>query len=341
MAASNAFGFGILGTGMIANVVAGAIESAPSAGLAAVASRSLERAQAFTAERQGALAVEGLASMLDQQSVQAVYIAVPTVHKEAAALAAIAAGKHVLVDKPFVDAASVERMTQAAAEAGLVFMDATHFVHHPRRAQVRAETPALVGTPTALHTVFYGGTTDRTNIRFDPALEPMGALGDLGWYCLRAVVEYLRPQGALVQASASGRRDPETGALTHCSGLLAFASGETATFGCGFETGGMIDNVALFGEKGAVELDDFVMNWTNSFARQEPDVATGFTHRKSQKTVNGFAFIETPSETPQHVLMVEAFRRLAEDGQGEERAAFAQASLDTQRCLDAVWAALS
>ncbi len=341
MTSPNAFGFSILGTGMIANVVADAVEAAPSARLAAVASRSLERARAFAEGRTGAKPIEGLEAMLAEPAVQAVYIAVPTAHKEEAALAAIAAGKHVLVDKPYVDAQSVTRMSGAAAAADLVFMDATHFVHHPRRDRIRAETTALVGRPSALHTVFYISLADRKNIRFDPTLEPMGALGDVGWYCMRALVEYLRPEGALIQANASGRRDPETGALTHCSGLLAFDSGETATFGCGFQTGGMTDLVSLFGDKGVVQMNDFVMNWTNSFARENPDIPTGFTQRGGAQNPKTFAFVETPSKTPQQVLMVETFRRLAEDGNSGERAAFAKASLDTQRCLDAAWAALS
>ena len=77
-------------------------------------------------------------SLLARPDVDAVYIATPTVAKEEIALAAIAAGKHVLVDKPFVNHASVLRMTQAAAAKGVVFMDATHFVHHPRTAAIRA-----------------------------------------------------------------------------------------------------------------------------------------------------------------------------------------------------------
>lgn len=341
MGAEQAFGFGILGTGMIANVVADAIEAAPSARLAAVASRSLDRAQAFAAERPGGLAVEGLEALLAEPSVQAVYVAVPTLHKEQAALAAIASGKHVLVDKPFLDAGSVERMTSATAAADLVFMDATHFVHHPRRDRIREQTAERVGRPTALHTLFYSGTKDRQNIRFDPTLEPMGALGDVGWYCMRALVEYLHPAGDLVRVSASGQRDPASGALIQCSGLLAFESGETATFGCGFDTGSTVDWVSLFGDKGVISLNDFVMNWTNSFPRQNPKIATGFTHLRGSMTPSSFAFVETPSEVPQQVLMIEAFSRLAEHGDAAERVNFAKASLDTQRLLDAAWAAVS
>src|SRR4051794_13973753 len=117
-------GFGIVGTGMIAGVVADAITKSANARLAAVSSRRIDNAQRFTAERPGAKAVQGIDNLLARPEVDAVYIATPTVAKEEIALAVIAAGKHLLVDKPFVDHASVLRMTKAAAAKGIVFMDA-------------------------------------------------------------------------------------------------------------------------------------------------------------------------------------------------------------------------
>src|SRR5580704_5910906 len=100
---------------MIAGVVADAITRSASARLAAVSSRRLENAQKFTAERPGAAPVQGIDGLLARPEVDAVYIATPTVAKEEIALAVIAAGKHVLVDKPFVNQTSVLTMSKAAA----------------------------------------------------------------------------------------------------------------------------------------------------------------------------------------------------------------------------------
>src|SRR5579872_4127031 len=125
-------GFGIVGTGMITGVIADAIATAKKARLAAVSSRRIETAHSFVANRKDVVPVQGIESLLKRADVDAVYIATPTVAKEEIALAAIAAGKHVLVNKPFIDRASVIRMTTAAASRCVVFMDATHFVHHPR-----------------------------------------------------------------------------------------------------------------------------------------------------------------------------------------------------------------
>jgi len=145
------FGFGVVGTGMIADAMATAIGRAKNARLVAVSSRKLEAAEKFAAGREGVAAVQGFESLLDFEGVDGVYIATPTAAKEEIALAAIAAGKHVLVDKPFLNRASVVRMTEAAAARGVVFMDATHFVHHLRTGIVAAR----LGGPRSLYTSFY------------------------------------------------------------------------------------------------------------------------------------------------------------------------------------------
>jgi predicted dehydrogenase len=111
-------GFGIVGTGMIAGVVAEAIRKAGNATLSAVSSRSQENADRFAANHPGATGVQGTEELFRRAEVGAVYIATPTAAKEAIALAAIAAGKHVLVDKPFHHLASLRRMTDAAAARG-------------------------------------------------------------------------------------------------------------------------------------------------------------------------------------------------------------------------------
>src|SRR5262245_14559815 len=180
------FGFGIVGTGMIAGVIADALARSSVAQLRAVSSRQLGNAQNFVAQRSGVDAVEGLDALLRHPGIDAIYLATPTVAKEAIALTAIAAGKHVLVDKPFIDQSSVRRMTEAAASQGVLFMDATHFVHHPRTAAIQAASAEKIGQPRSLYTAFYFPFSDRNNIRFDHKQEPMTALGAMAWYSMRA-----------------------------------------------------------------------------------------------------------------------------------------------------------
>jgi predicted dehydrogenase len=334
------FGFGIVGTGFIAGVIADAISKADNARLSAVSSRKIENARGFVAERPGTAAVQGVEELLKRDDVDAVYVATPTVAKEKIALAAIAAGKHVLVDKPFDGHASAARMTKAAAEKGLVFMDATHFVHNPRTAAIQKAIAEKIGSPRSLHTAFYFPFSDYDNIRFDPKQEPTGALGDMAWYSMRAVVEYLRPKGKITSALAVPERYAPTGAVVRVSGLIAFDSGEISTFDVGWTAGTIVQDLLLSGTTGMIGMDDFVLDWTNGFLFHRAEIPAGYTHRTGMATRSEIAFVPTPAKIGQEVAMVEDFAILARSGNASQRAAYIEASLKTQEYLDALWSTI-
>ncbi len=332
-------GFGIVGTGFIAGAIADALAQSAGARLAAVSGRRLENARRFVEKRPGAAAVQGLDALLARGDVAAVYVATPTAAKEAITLAAVAAGKHVLVDKPFASLDSARRMTDAAAARGVAFMDATHFVHHPRTAAIRAAVPERIGSPRSLHTAFYYPNTDRKNIRFDPAQEPMTALGDMGWYSMKAVVEYLRPQGRIAKAVTVPERDPGTRAIVRASGLVAFDSGEVSTFDVGYTTATILMDLQLLGTTGVIGMDDFVLDWAGSFAFKNPEVPAGYTHRTGMATRKDATFVPTPGSVGQEVAMLDNFAALAASGDAARRAGYAASTLQTQEYLDALWRA--
>jgi predicted dehydrogenase len=332
-------GFGIVGTGMIAAVIADAIAKSKNAKLVAVSGRQIAGAQSFVAKRENVAAVQGHGNLLNRADVAAVYIATPTAAKEEIALAAIAAGKHVIVEKPFIDRASLLRMTNAAAARGLAFMDATHFVHHPRTAALRSATAARIGSPRSLHTAFYFPFSDRTNIRFNVQQEPMGALGDLAWYSMRAVVEYLRPSGKIAKVATVAERDPQTTAIVRASGLIAFDSGEVSTFDTGYTAGAVLMDLQLLGTTGVIGIDDFVLDWADSWAFKNSDVKAGYSHRTAMATRKDVTFIPAPSNISAEVLMIENFSEVAVSGDAARRAEFVASSLKTQEYLDAIWAA--
>ncbi len=332
-------GFGIVGTGMIAGVVADAIARSANAMLAAVSSRRTENAQRFTALRPGAKAVQGIDELLACREVDAVYIATPTVAKEEIALAALAAGKHLLVDKPFVDHASVFRMTQAALAKGVAFMDATHFVHHRRTQAIREACAARIGEPRSLHTTFYFPHSDRDNIRFDPKQEPMTGLGDMAWYSMRAVVEYLEPRGRITKVALATERDAKSSAIVRASGVIAFEGGEVSTFDVGYTAGTIVMDLQLLGTTGVIAMDDFVLDWESSFAFKNPEIKAGYTFRTGMATRKDAIFVPTPTDVAQEVAMIDHFAELAASGDATKRARYAEASLKTQEYLDALWVA--
>lgn len=324
-------GFGIVGTGMIAGVIADAIDKSRNAKLIAVSSRRIEASQRFVANRPEVAAVQGLDDLLVRADVEAVYIAIPSAVKEQTALAAIAAGKHVLVDKPFVSHASLMRMINAAAAKGVAFMDATHFVHHPRTAAIQAAIAEKISSPRSLNTTFYFPFSDRT--------EPMGAIGDMAWYSMRAAVEYVRPQGQITKVAAVAERDPETTSVVRASGLIAFDSGEVSTFDIGYTAGVTIMDLQLLGTSGVICMDDFVLDWTNSFAFKNPDIKPGYFHRTGMATRKDVSFIVTPSNIPGEVAMIEKFAEMCASGNAARWTESAAASLKTQEYLDAIWSA--
>ena len=118
--------WGILGTGNIASKFARTVNAMGEEGesLAAVGSRSIEKARAF-AERSGiAKAYGSYEELLSDDEVDAVYIATPNSLHEENTLACIGARKHVLCEKPFTtNAEAAERLYKLADERGVFLME--------------------------------------------------------------------------------------------------------------------------------------------------------------------------------------------------------------------------
>jgi predicted dehydrogenase len=111
-------GFAVVGTGMIAEVHAQAIQDSPEARLAAVWTRDAKKRNEF-ARRFGCRAVESLAALVADPEVRAVTIATPSgVHAEVA-VPFLEAGKAVLCEKPLeVSLAAVDRILEAEQRGG-------------------------------------------------------------------------------------------------------------------------------------------------------------------------------------------------------------------------------
>jgi predicted dehydrogenase len=116
-------GWGIVGTGKIAEHFAADLAHVDGAYVAAVTSRSFDKAADFAA-RHGGNAHAQLASLLCDEGVDAVYVASPNDSHFNAALAAISANKGVLVEKPLVTTlADAERLSALALERNIFLME--------------------------------------------------------------------------------------------------------------------------------------------------------------------------------------------------------------------------
>ena len=87
----------------------------------------------------GARGVRSVEELLDAPDVDAIVLATPATLHAAQATRALAAGKHVLVEKPLaLTVADAEQVTRAAADARRVLMVGHLMVHHPAVAVLRA-----------------------------------------------------------------------------------------------------------------------------------------------------------------------------------------------------------
>ncbi|UCC25119.1 MAG: Gfo/Idh/MocA family oxidoreductase [Gemmatimonadales bacterium] len=318
--------WGVVGTGSIANLMADMIKQAENAELSAVSSRRMETAREYADQHGLAHAFDSWADMIASDVVDAVYVATPTSAREEICVAAAGGGKHVLGEKPFASLDSVRRIIATCQENDVAFMDGTHFSHHPRTFEIRARTEELVGSPGSLASAFQFNLTNRANIRYNPELEPMGAIGDAGWYTMRAAVEYLPPDVEVEGAAAFLRRDEETGAVSAGSGALRFADGVMLTWNCGFDSAAVVGDVRISGTSGVLYMDDFLFD--------NGDGSAGFMTRGPAL---GRQTITVPSEKRAAVLMFEDMAAAAADRALRDQ--WMARTERTQMLLDAIWEA--
>ena len=318
--------WGIVGTGGIANLIARHIATTPLAGLSASSSRTMSSAREF-ANRHGAeFAFNDWKALCESDEVDAVYVATPTSVREEISIYAARAGKHVLAEKPFASAESVQRIVAACRDNDVAFMDGTHFVHHPRTHTLKREALINTGKPLSLDSAFQFALPDRGNIRYNPELEPMGAIGDAGWYNMRAAVEYLAPGATVRSVNAVLRRDDASGAAIAGAGVIQFNDGTTTTWNCGFDSGASVMELRVTGTNGVVSIENFL--------HEDADHSGSYYYRKAEpEAVNEVRRIE--SHLSSVASMFERFAAIAADA--TLRDYYATATLRTQALLDACW----
>ncbi len=267
--------WGILGTAGIAKKNWQSIKNAGNARLVAVASRDTERAQAYIDECQAHVAfdpapraVGSYEELLASDDVDAVYVPLPTGPRKEWAIKTAEAGKHLMCEKPCgVDVAEVEEIIAACERANVQFMDGVMFMHGKRLDKIREilDDGESIGKLCRVATQFsFWAPEDflTGNIRMHSDLEPLGCLGDLGWYNIRFnlwVMNYRMPRvvtGRML--NASGRSDSPRPVPTEFSGEMLFDGDVSAGFYCSFLTEHQ-QWAHVSGTKGSLRVDDFVL----------------------------------------------------------------------------------
>lgn len=219
-----------IGTSMITDNLIEALNQSDHAVFVGTLSRDAERAAAFTKEHGGSRPFTSLEELAASDEVDAVYIGSPNALHAPQALACIAQGKHVFVEKPFAsNRAEAAKVFAAAERAGVVALEAMRPVHDPAFATVRELLSRLGQLRRA--SIRFGKYSSRydnilagehTNI-FDCAMAS-GSLMDIGVYPVEATVALMGEPESICFAPVlldESTRDITNGAIDGAGTILA------------------------------------------------------------------------------------------------------------------------
>ncbi|KQV93731.1 Gfo/Idh/MocA family oxidoreductase [Streptomyces sp. Root369] len=228
----------------------------------AVAARDRSRAEAYAAEHGVQRVAGSYAELIADPEVEVVYNPLANGLHGPWNLAALAAGKHVLTEKPSAsNAEEASEVREAAAKAGTVFMEAFHYLFHPvtrRLHEVLAS--GEIGELRHVEAMVAIQAPPDTDPRWSLPLAG-GAVMDLGCYSLHAL-RMLAPWagGAPRLVSArGGQRAGAPGVDEWLDADLTFPGGATGSARCHMAYDRLEMSCRIIGSRGEVLAPNFVL----------------------------------------------------------------------------------
>ncbi|HXF10319.1 MAG TPA: Gfo/Idh/MocA family oxidoreductase [Desulfuromonadaceae bacterium] len=291
--------FGFLSTANIGRKNWLAILNSGNGVVSAVASRDAARSRQFISECQAAAPFENVPTafgsydeLLQSKDVDAVYVPLPTGLRKEFVVRAAEAGKHVLCEKPCAsNLAELKEMIAGCEKNKVQFMDGVMFMHSRRLGSLRAvlDDKTSIGPIKRIASQFtFCGSEEfhTSNIRVDSRLEPLGCLGDLGWYCLRFTLWAMNWQMPERIEARMLSRAGKSNVPTEFSAELFFNGGTSASFYCSFLVSGQ-QWATISGTNGCLYLSDFVLPYDGK--------QVGFETRDERLVINGCDFRMQPN----------------------------------------------
>ncbi len=254
--------WGVVSTGHIASVFARDLALlSDEAELAAVSSRTADKAEAFASEYGFARAFGSVEELAADPDIDVVYVA--SVHNDHAASARVCleAGKAVLVEKPLtVTAADAESLIALARKRDTFLMEAVWTRTSPLiRKAVELLAAGEIGTVRHVQASFgFAFEGESSHRLLDPA-QAGGAILDLGVYPVHGVDLFLGEPDGLSGSGTHGG----TGVDTHAAALMSFDAREdrpaaTAAVVCSRDTD-LPTRLEVFGSTGSIVLENFIL----------------------------------------------------------------------------------
>ena len=228
--------------------------------LVAVGARDKSRAEEFAKQYQIKKAYGSYQEVIDDPDVDVIYNAL---HNGAHApwnIKALAAGKHVLSEKPSVsNAAEAKEVLAATNKSGKVFMEAFHYYYHPMFQRLLTIIKSgEIGEVIKVESALLTPTPDKKDLRMQFALAG-GSLMDVGCYALhsqRMISQLISDGEPTIVKTDSNTADGEVDTklyvqLKYPNGVSGLARGD-------METPVFNAPLTVTGSKGSVHLPNFV-----------------------------------------------------------------------------------
>lgn len=224
--------WGLVSTANINRRLIPAIRMSERGELTAVASRSLDSAEAYAAKWQIPRAFGSYEALLDSDAVDAVYVSLPNHLHAEWSIYALQQGKHVLCEKPFaITLAEVDAMIAAAQATGNVLAEAFMYRHHPQTkiAQEWVRNGRL-GEIKLVRATFNFRFNSRDNIRLTPEWGG-GCLWDVGVYPLSLAQAIM---GEAPEWALGSQWIGDTGVDEFFAGQMQYSGGRMAQIAAAF-----------------------------------------------------------------------------------------------------------
>jgi len=246
--------WGIMSTAKIGREkVIPAMQQGDKCEITAIASRNLEKARQAASELKIEKVYGSYEKLLDDTEIDAVYIPLPNHLHVDWSIKALAAGKHVLCEKPIgLNAAEGKKLLEAAGRhPRLKVMEAFMYRFHPQWQQTKhLVAEGRIGQLQTIQTFFAYRNMDPNNIR-NMADVGGGGLMDIGCYPI-SLARFLHDREP-ARVCATMEYDPEFRTDRLTSGILDFG-GSTATFTCGTQLA-PYQRVNIIGTDGRIEIE--------------------------------------------------------------------------------------
>lgn len=251
---------GVLGAARISGKAIGDPARNTGHRLVAVAARDHSRAEAFAAENNIERVLDSYQAVIDDPEVEAIYNPLPNGLHGPWNLRAIAAGKHVLSEKPSASNAEEARIVRDAANAaGVKFMEAFHYRYHPvMKRMLELAGSGELGQLQHIDVHMSFPNDDPTDPRWSMELAG-GATMDVGCYAIHG----LRTLGVVgggepsVVSATAIERAGTPGMDETLEADLVYPSGLTAHFTTSFVVPEMDFTMRIVGSEGEAFAHNF------------------------------------------------------------------------------------